>query len=127
VTRASLLAVADTRTVHKKVEGADLYLFIGALRSDFNTASSFTEFTRQADTIEFHSDRTQVFDQHFDGIGMKELLPKVAALLAESKKDRTPNELHPRNEVRVSALHCPAPTDRRTASVARGRGGGGGP
>lgn len=66
------------------VESAQLILSIGALKSDFNTGN-FTYRIPQAHTIELHSTHTQIRYATFPAIGMKPLLPKLAARLAPFK------------------------------------------
>ncbi|KAJ9220263.1 hypothetical protein DTO027B5_1223 [Paecilomyces variotii] len=62
--------------VRERVEGADLVLSIGALKSDFNTAG-FTYRISQLNTIDFYSDRIQVRYSHYPQVRMKGVLRKV--------------------------------------------------
>ncbi|PWN43885.1 putative PDC1-pyruvate decarboxylase, isozyme 1 [Ceraceosorus guamensis] len=62
----------------QRVQKSDCYLFVGALRSDFNTASSFNSLTDQAKTIELHSNRTVLGHAVYPGISMHALLPRLA-------------------------------------------------
>ncbi|CEH12280.1 Thiamine pyrophosphate-requiring enzyme [Ceraceosorus bombacis] len=64
--------------VLKRVQKSDCYLFVGALRSDFNTASSFNNLTDQAKTIELHSNRTVLGHAVYPRISMHALLPRLA-------------------------------------------------
>ncbi|EST04586.1 Thiamine pyrophosphate enzyme, C-terminal TPP-binding [Kalmanozyma brasiliensis GHG001] len=66
--------------VKKIVEGADVLITIGSLKSDFNSGN-FSYRTPKASTIELHSDYTTIGYSHYPGIGMKRLLPKLSALL----------------------------------------------
>ena len=66
--------------VRDAVERADLLITIGALQSDFNTGN-FTYRTPRESTIELHSDKTIISYSHYPGIGMKRLLPQLAARL----------------------------------------------
>ncbi|CAK7207353.1 hypothetical protein SEUCBS139899_010163 [Sporothrix eucalyptigena] len=62
--------------VIKRVEGSDLILSIGSLKSDFNT-SGFSYRTSQLRTIDFHSTYTAVRYSHYPGVGMRGVLRKV--------------------------------------------------
>ncbi|KAG6856421.1 hypothetical protein H0H87_004640 [Tephrocybe sp. NHM501043] len=62
--------------IKDKVESAKLVLSVGALRSDFNTGN-FSYNIPVKRTIELHSDHTKVQYAAFQGIGMKQLIPKL--------------------------------------------------
>ncbi|KAK4942482.1 hypothetical protein LTR10_017778 [Elasticomyces elasticus] len=62
--------------VRERVEGADLVLTIGQVKSDFNTAG-FSIRTSQLQTIDFHSTYTRVRFSEYPGVGMKGVLRKV--------------------------------------------------
>ncbi|PFH53957.1 hypothetical protein AMATHDRAFT_752 [Amanita thiersii Skay4041] len=70
--------------IKTKVESADIILSVGALRTDFNTGN-FSYNIPQKRTIELHSRHTQVQFAMFEGIGMKQLLPKLTDRLKEFK------------------------------------------
>jgi pyruvate decarboxylase len=67
--------------IKEKIENAKLILSIGALKSDFNTGN-FTYSIPVSNTIELHSDHTNVQYATFPAIGMKQLLPKLTKLLS---------------------------------------------
>lgn len=67
--------------IKEKIENAKLILSVGALKSDFNTGN-FTYSIPVSNTIELHSDHTNVQYASFPGIGMKQLLPKLTDLLS---------------------------------------------
>ncbi|ORY06850.1 pyruvate decarboxylase isozyme [Basidiobolus meristosporus CBS 931.73] len=66
--------------VKEEVEGADLILSVGGLKSDFNTGS-FSYRMDAEKTVEIHSDYTDVFYGTYKAVGMKYLLPKLAAAI----------------------------------------------
>ncbi|CAK7273918.1 hypothetical protein SEPCBS57363_005896 [Sporothrix epigloea] len=68
--------VSSHPDVIKRIEGSDLILSIGSLKSDFNT-SGFSYRTSQLSTIDFHSTYTAVRYSHYPGIGMRGVLRKV--------------------------------------------------
>ncbi|ERT02775.1 pyruvate decarboxylase [Sporothrix schenckii 1099-18] len=68
--------VSSHADVIKHVEGSDLILSIGSLKSDFNT-SGFSYRTSQLRTIDFHSTYTAVRYSHYPGVGMRGVLRKV--------------------------------------------------
>ena len=68
--------VSSHPDVIKRVEGSDLILAIGSLKSDFNT-SGFSYRTSQLSTIDFHSTYTAVRYSHYPGVGMRGVLRKV--------------------------------------------------
>ena len=70
--------------VIKRVEGSDLILSIGALKSDFNT-SGFSYRTSQLRTIDFHSYMTVVRYSHYPDVTMRGVLKKVAERVDVSK------------------------------------------
>ncbi|KAH9480463.1 Putative pyruvate decarboxylase C3G9.11c [Psilocybe cubensis] len=66
--------------IKEKVESAKLIISIGSLMSDFNTGN-FSYNIPKRHHIELHSDHTLVQYGRFDGIGMKNLLPKLTEKL----------------------------------------------
>ncbi|TDL28903.1 pyruvate decarboxylase [Rickenella mellea] len=64
--------------VKEKVESAKVVISVGAIKSDFNTAN-FTYNIPEMKYIELHSQYAKVQYAHFEGIGMKDLLPKLTA------------------------------------------------
>lgn len=62
--------------VQERVEGADLLLTIGSVKSDFNTAG-FTYRTSQLKTIDLHSTYTRVHWSEYPGVGMKGVLRQL--------------------------------------------------
>lgn len=75
--------------IKEVVEGADLVLSIGALKSDFNTGS-FSYHINKTATVEFHSDRTLVKYATYPEVGMNSLLPKIIDAIDPSKVTPTP-------------------------------------
>lgn len=73
--------------VEKVVEGADVLITVGSLKSDFNSGN-FSYRTPRESTIELHSNYTTIGYSHYPDIGMKHLLPKLSALLEENQKER---------------------------------------
>ncbi|GAC99677.1 pyruvate decarboxylase [Pseudozyma hubeiensis SY62] len=73
--------------VKEVVEGADVLITIGSLKSDFNTGN-FSYRTPKSSTIELHSDYTKIGYSHYPDIGMKRLLPKLSALLEANGNKR---------------------------------------
>lgn len=73
--------------VKEVVEGADVLITVGSLKSDFNSGN-FSYRTPRESTIELHSDYTTVGYSHYPGIGMKRLLPKLSALLQPEQAKR---------------------------------------
>ncbi|KAF7297397.1 Pyruvate decarboxylase [Mycena indigotica] len=67
-------------TVKAKVEAAELILSVGCVKSDFNTGN-FTYSIPASKTVEFHSDQTKVRHAVFPGVGMKQLIPRLTAML----------------------------------------------
>ncbi|KAF9046327.1 pyruvate decarboxylase THI3 [Panaeolus papilionaceus] len=67
-------------SIKEKVENAKVMISIGLLSSDFNTGNfSYNIPTRRS--IELHSSWTKIQYGMFDGIGMKQLLPKLTERL----------------------------------------------
>ncbi|KAA1469815.1 pyruvate decarboxylase [Dentipellis sp. KUC8613] len=66
--------------IKEKVEAAKLILYVGALKSDFNTGN-FTYRIPPSRTIELHSDHTRIRHALYPNVGMKELLPALTARL----------------------------------------------
>ncbi|EKM79422.1 hypothetical protein AGABI1DRAFT_113984 [Agaricus bisporus var. burnettii JB137-S8] len=68
--------------VKERVESAKLILSIGLLSSDFNTGNfSYNIPIRRL--IELHSDHTRIQYALFQGVGMKQLLPKLTERLKQ--------------------------------------------
>ncbi|KAF8635899.1 hypothetical protein AX15_000078 [Amanita polypyramis BW_CC] len=72
--------------IKNKVENAGLILSVGSLKSDFNTGNFSYKYETKR-TIELHSTHTQVQFALFEGIGMKQFLPKLAERLKDFKSD----------------------------------------
>ncbi|KAK3322108.1 thiamine diphosphate-binding protein [Apodospora peruviana] len=70
--------------VKARVEGADLILSIGSLKSDFNTAG-FSYRLSQLNTIDFHHDHCVVRYSEYPGVAMKGVLRKVIERVDLSK------------------------------------------
>ncbi|KAL0960713.1 hypothetical protein HGRIS_005739 [Hohenbuehelia grisea] len=70
--------------IKEKVESAKLILSVGSLKTDFNTGN-FTYSIPTASTIELHSSHTNIQYATYPDIGMKELIPKLAARLQANK------------------------------------------
>ncbi|OAA54501.1 pyruvate decarboxylase [Niveomyces insectorum RCEF 264] len=68
--------VSSHPDVIERVEGSDLILSIGALKSDFNT-SGFSYRTSQLNTIDFHSTHTVVRYSHYPDVTMRGVLRKI--------------------------------------------------
>ncbi|KAK7529781.1 pyruvate decarboxylase-like protein [Phyllosticta citribraziliensis] len=62
--------------VRERVEGADLIISIGAIKSDFNT-TGFTYRTSQLNSIDFHSYGVTVKYSDYPGVRMNGVLTKV--------------------------------------------------
>ncbi|UZJ56763.1 hypothetical protein CBS101457_006083 [Exobasidium rhododendri] len=73
--------------IKERVESADLLIQVGSLLSDFNTAN-FSYRTPKSETIQFHSDRVNIGYATYDGMGMKNFLPKVSAQLKSHREAR---------------------------------------
>jgi pyruvate decarboxylase len=67
--------------IKEKIENAKLILSVGSLKSDFNTGN-FSYSIPVSNTVEFHSEYTQVQYATFPKIGMKNLLPKITNALS---------------------------------------------
>lgn len=76
--------------VAKRVEGSDLVLSIGAIKSDFNTAG-FSYHTSQLNTIDLHSDHCTVRYSEYPGVSMRGVLRKVTERIDMSKLSITPS------------------------------------
>ena len=70
--------------VRERIEGAELVLYIGALKSDFNSGG-FTDRVARSNTIEFHSDNMQIRYSSFPGISMNKVLRRLIDTLDFSK------------------------------------------
>ncbi|TGZ85020.1 pyruvate decarboxylase [Ascodesmis nigricans] len=70
--------------VKKRVEEADLVLFVGGLKSDFNSGG-FTYRIARRNTIEFHSDHMKIRYSTFPGIQMNHVLKRLLKELDYSK------------------------------------------
>ncbi|RIA84104.1 thiamine diphosphate-binding protein [Glomus cerebriforme] len=79
--------------IRQEVEGADLILSIGALKSDFNTGG-FTYRVSTKKTIEFRNDHVKIFFAVYENVSMRQILPKLTSRLVQhqhgSKRIRTP-------------------------------------
>ncbi|KAK0519696.1 hypothetical protein OC834_005952 [Tilletia horrida] len=73
--------------VKERVESADLLILVGSIMSDFNSGA-FTYRTPQTRRIELHSGHTLISYARYDGVGMKTLLPKLSAALADDHDRR---------------------------------------
>ncbi|KAK4159649.1 pyruvate decarboxylase [Cladorrhinum sp. PSN259] len=73
--------------VKERVEGADLVLSVGSIKSDFNTAG-FSYKTSVLKTIDFHSDSCKVRYSEYPGVGMKGVLRKVTERIDVGKLGR---------------------------------------
>ncbi|KAK0610490.1 thiamine diphosphate-binding protein [Bombardia bombarda] len=71
------------------VEGSDLVLSIGSLKSDFNT-SGFSYRTSQLNTIDFHSTHCQVRYSEYPGVKMRGVLRKIADRVDVLKLSKSP-------------------------------------
>ena len=71
---------ASNPGVRERVEGADLLITIGQIKSDFNSAG-FSYRTSQLKTIDFHSTYMRVRYSEYPGVGMKGVLGKLIAQL----------------------------------------------
>ncbi|KAK3689988.1 thiamine diphosphate-binding protein [Podospora appendiculata] len=80
---------ASPPAVAAGVEGADLVLSIGSLKSDFNTAG-FSYHTSQLNTIDLHSTHCVVRYSEYPGVAMRGVLRKVTERVDASKLVRTP-------------------------------------
>lgn len=76
--------------VAERVEGSDLVLSIGAIKSDFNTAG-FSYHTSQLNTIDLHSDHCTVRYSEYPGVAMRGVLRKVTERVDVSKLSVTPS------------------------------------
>lgn len=85
--------------VRERVEGADLILSIGAIKSDFNTAG-FTYRVSQLNTIDFHSNFVRVRYSEYPGVRMNGVLKKVCQKMGKLniKAGPSPNNQIPRTE-----------------------------
>lgn len=70
--------------VRRRIEGAELVLFVGGLKSDFNSGG-FTDRIRRHNTVEFHSDHMKVRYSTFPGIQMGQVLEKLLDILDYSR------------------------------------------
>ncbi|XXH01114.1 uroporphyrinogen-III synthase [Hypoxylon texense] len=87
---------ASAPAVKDMVEGSDLVISIGGMKSDFNTAG-FSYRLSQLATIDLHSDSCTVRYSEYPGIRMKGVLRKVTAQLdvAQIKALPPPTWLEP--------------------------------
>ncbi|EED19915.1 pyruvate decarboxylase PdcA, putative [Talaromyces stipitatus ATCC 10500] len=76
--------------VREIVEGSDLILSIGAIKSDFNTAG-FTYRIGQLNTIDFHSYLVRVRYSEYPGINMKGVLRKVIDRMGDLNVGKIPH------------------------------------
>ena len=70
--------------VRRRVEAAELVLFVGGLKSDFNSGG-FTYRVERRNSVEFHSDHMKVRYSTFPGIQMNQVLDKLLATLDYSR------------------------------------------
>lgn len=70
--------------VSRRVDAAQLILYVGGLQSDFNSGG-FTYRISRRNTVEFHSDHTKVRYSQFPGIRMKSALRKLLDTLDFSR------------------------------------------
>lgn len=75
---------ASSPAVKEMVEGSDLVISIGSMKSDFNTAG-FSYRLSQLQSIDLHSDHCIVRYSEYPGIGMKGVLRKVVEKLDVSQ------------------------------------------
>ncbi|KAF3763756.1 pyruvate decarboxylase [Cryphonectria parasitica EP155] len=75
---------ASHPSVAKAVEGADLVLSIGALKSDFNTAG-FSYRLSQLNTIDLHSTHCTVRYSEYPGVAMRGVLRKITDRIVTSQ------------------------------------------
>ena len=81
--------------VRERVEGSDLVLSIGAIKSDFNTAG-FTYRVGQLNTIDFHSNFVRVRYSEYPGVRMNGVLTKVVQKMGKLNIEAGPQ---PKNVV----------------------------
>ena len=81
--------------VKDRVESSDLILYIGSLKSDFNTAG-FSIKTSQMQTIDFHSNLVRVRHSEYPGVRMNGVLAKLADQIGEVSIEAGP---HPHNQI----------------------------
>lgn len=70
--------------VRKRIEVAELILYIGGLKSDFNSGG-FTYHVEKRNTVEFHSDHMKIRYSQFPGIQMNQVFRKLLDTLDYSK------------------------------------------
>ncbi|KAF2144593.1 uncharacterized protein K452DRAFT_284919 [Aplosporella prunicola CBS 121167] len=89
--------------VRERVEGSDLVLTIGAIKSDFNTAG-FTFRTTQLNTIDFHSYGVTVKYSDYPGVRMNGVLRKITQKMGKLniQAGPTPNNTIPQKEQQSS-------------------------
>ncbi|SPO01329.1 probable pyruvate decarboxylase [Cephalotrichum gorgonifer] len=75
--------------VRKRVEDSDLILFVGALKSDFNTAG-FSYRTSQLNTIHLHSRLCAVRYAEYPGVRMRGVLQRLTKKVDLSKVNTVP-------------------------------------
>lgn len=85
----------SNKGVRERVEGADLVLSIGALKSDFNTAG-FSYRISQLNTIDFHSTYTRVRFSEYPGVRMNGVLRKITERMGRLSVQPGPK---PANEI----------------------------
>jgi len=66
--------------VKRRVEAAELILYVGGLKSDFNSGG-FTYRVEKRTTVEFHSDHMKIRYSTFPGIQMNQVLRKLLETL----------------------------------------------
>ncbi|KAK4981540.1 hypothetical protein LTR28_003074, partial [Elasticomyces elasticus] len=92
--------------VRERVEGSDLILSIGAVKSDFNTAG-FTYRISQLSTIDFHSNYTRVKYSEYPGVRMHGVLRKVVEKMGKLSIHPGPN---PNNDIPRAELSSTSET-----------------
>ncbi|KAI5813810.1 thiamine diphosphate-binding protein [Pyronema omphalodes] len=75
--------------VTKKIEAAELILFVGGLMSDFNSGG-FTYRVERKKTVEFHSDHMKIRYSTYPQINMNGVLPLLLSKLDYSRIHSTP-------------------------------------
>ncbi|KAK9898845.1 pyruvate decarboxylase [Cystobasidium minutum MCA 4210] len=77
--------------VREAVESADFTLYVGALKSDFNTGSFSWHITPE-DTVELHSDHTQIQYAMYPDAGFQSILPKLIPEMAKVARTKSSSQ-----------------------------------
>ncbi|GAP89856.2 putative pyruvate decarboxylase [Rosellinia necatrix] len=85
---------ASRPAIKAAVEGADLVLSVGALKSDFNTAG-FSYRLSQLSTVDLHTDHCAVRYSEYPGVRMRGVLRKLAARVDVERLSVLPPPPHP--------------------------------